>query len=64
MSVTIGEIEGEFCRYEKESLAAVYVDLSHWEEPTCITLKQDDDWIDLTPRMIADLIEILQKHQK
>lgn len=63
MSVTIAEIKGDHCGYEETDIEPVFVDLSHWEEGTCITLKQDHDWVDLTPRMIADLIKVLEQHK-
>lgn len=56
--MNLAEVEGEVC--EGEKIPTVYVDLA---DCGCVVLKQDDDWIDLPPRMLAALADALAKQR-
>ena len=57
MSVTIAEIKGEMCACG-ERIPNIYVDLLDCGKDG-LTLKLGNNWIDLTPQMVADLVDAL-----
>ena len=62
MSATIAEIKDEVCSGCGDRLGEVYVDYLD-----CgglgVTLKAGGGWVDLSPQMIADLVDVLIEWQ-
>lgn len=62
MSLTIAVVDRKKCVCGNP-LKDVYVDMSDCDDDAGLCLKQGDAWIDLTPQMVADLVDALVSYQ-